>query len=56
MNDKSLYRKNIDLLTRNHFLAEQLEKEKYEKEQFIAYCENLNDKIVSFADDESLLN
>jgi hypothetical protein len=56
MNDKSLYRKNIDLLTQNHYLAEQLEKEKYEKEQFIAYCENLNDKIVSFADDDSLLS
>ena len=56
INDKSLYQQNIDLLTQNHYLAEQLEKEKYEKEQFIAYCENLNDKIVSFADDESLLN
>jgi hypothetical protein len=44
--DTSLCAKYVDLLNRNKELEALFEKEKYEKEQFIAYCNNLNEKIM----------
>jgi hypothetical protein len=44
--DTSLCAKHVDLLNRNKELESLFEKEKYEKEQFIAYCNNLNEKIM----------
>ena len=46
--DTSLCAKHVDLLNRNKVLEAMFEKEKYEKEQFIAYCNNLNEKIMEF--------
>ena len=48
--DKSLLSKNIDLLTKNKQLEDLLQKEKFEKEQFIAYCNNLNEKLMELTE------
>jgi hypothetical protein len=48
--DKSLLSKNIDLLTKNKQLEDLLQKEKFEKEQFIAYCNSLNEKLMELTD------
>ena len=44
--DSSLCAKYVDLLNKTKQLESLLEKEKFEKEQFMAYCNNLNEKIV----------
>ena len=44
--DSSLCAKYVDLLNKTKQLEGLLEKEKFEKEQFMAYCNNLNEKIV----------
>jgi len=49
--DKSLLSKNIDLLTKNKQLEDLLQKEKFEKEQFIAYCNNLNEKLMELTEE-----
>ena len=38
--------KHIDLIKRNKELEDLFQKEKFEKEQFIAYCNNLNEKLM----------
>lgn len=48
--DKSLLSKNIDLLTKNKQLEDLLQKEKFEKEQFIAYCNSLNEKLMELTE------
>jgi hypothetical protein len=49
--DKSLLSKNIDLLTKNKQLEDLLQKEKFEKEQFIAYCTSLNEKLMELTEE-----
>ena len=51
--DKSLLSKNIDLLTKNKQLEDLLQKEKFEKEQFIAYCNSLNEKLMELTTNEN---
>jgi len=51
--DKSLLSKNIDLLTKNKQLEDLLQKEKFEKEQFIAYCNSLNEKLMELTANEN---
>jgi hypothetical protein len=51
--DKSLLSKNIDLLTKNKQLENLLQKEKFEKEQFIAYCNSLNEKLMELTTNEN---
>ena len=48
--DKSLLSKNIELMTKNKQLEDLLQKEKFEKEQFIAYCNNLNEKLMELTE------
>jgi hypothetical protein len=45
--------KNIDLLTKNKQLEDLLQKEKFEKEQFIAYCNSLNEKLMELTTNEN---
>jgi len=40
------YNKHIELIKRNMELEDLFQKEKFEKEQFIAYCNNLNEKLM----------
>lgn len=40
------HNKHIELITRNMDLEDLFQKEKFEKEQFIAYCNNLNEKLM----------
>jgi hypothetical protein len=49
--DKSLLSKNIELMTKNKQLEDLLQKEKFEKEQFIAYCNNLNEKLMELTEE-----
>jgi response regulator RpfG family c-di-GMP phosphodiesterase len=50
--DTSLCAKYVDLLNKTKQLESLLEKEKFEKEQFIAYCNNLNEKIMELTDEK----
>jgi len=50
--DTSLCAKYVDLLNKNKQLESLLEKEKFEKEQFIAYCNNLNEKLIELTDEK----
>jgi hypothetical protein len=49
--DTSLCAKYVDLLNKTKQLESLLEKEKFEKEQFIAYCNNLNEKMMELTDE-----
>jgi hypothetical protein len=49
--DKSLLSKNIELMTKNKQLEDLLQKEKFEKEQFIAYCTSLNEKLMELTEE-----
>lgn len=49
--DSSLCGKYVDLLNKTKQLEGLLEKEKFEKEQFMAYCNNLNEKIVDLTNE-----
>jgi|Laugrespbdmm15sd_2_1035082.scaffolds.fasta_scaffold14173_3 hypothetical protein len=51
--DKSLLSKNIELMTKNKQLEDLLQKEKFEKEQFIAYCNSLNEKLMELTTNEN---
>jgi hypothetical protein len=44
--DSSLWPKQIELIKRNKELEDLFQKEKFEKEQFVAYCSNLNEKLM----------
>lgn len=48
---ESLQARYNDLLLRNKELEDMFEKERFEKEQFIAYCNNLNEKIMVLTDE-----
>ena len=50
--DTSLCAKYVDLLNKTKQLESLLEKEKFEKEQFIAYCNNLNEKLIELTDEK----
>jgi hypothetical protein len=50
--DTSLCAKYVDLLNKTKQLESLLEKEKFEKEQFIAYCNNLNEKMIELIDEK----
>ena len=50
--DTSLCAKYVDLLNKTKQLESLLEKEKFEKEQFIAYCNNLNEKLIELIDEK----
>jgi response regulator RpfG family c-di-GMP phosphodiesterase len=50
--DTSLCAKYVDLLNKTKQLESLLEKEKFEKEQFIAYCNNLNEKMIELTDEK----
>jgi hypothetical protein len=50
--DTSLCAKYVDLLNKTKQLESLLEKEKFEKEQFIAYCNNLNEKMMELTDEK----
>jgi hypothetical protein len=50
--DTSLCSKYVDLLNKTKQLESLLEKEKFEKEQFIAYCNNLNEKMMELTDEK----
>lgn len=50
--DTSLCAKYLDLLIKTKQLESLLEKEKFEKEQFIAYCNNLNEKMIELTDEK----
>jgi hypothetical protein len=49
--NESLQARYNDLLVRNKELEDMFEKERFEKEQFIAYCNNLNEKIMVLTDE-----
>jgi hypothetical protein len=49
--NESLQARYNDLLLRNKELEDLFEKERFEKEQFIAYCNNLNEKIMVLTDE-----
>ena len=49
--DTSLCAKYVDLLNKTKQLESLLEKEKFEKEQFIAYCNNLNEKMIELTNE-----
>ncbi len=49
--NESLQARYNDLLLRNKELEDMFEKERFEKEQFIAYCNNLNEKIMVLTDE-----
>ena len=49
--NESLQKRYNDLLLRNKELEDMFEKERFEKEQFIAYCNNLNEKIMVLTDE-----
>jgi len=49
--NESLQARYNDLLVRNKELEDMFEKEIFEKEQFIAYCNNLNEKIMVLTDE-----
>ena len=49
--NESLQKRYDDLVVRNKELEDMFEKERFEKEQFIAYCNNLNEKIVALTDE-----
>ena len=49
--DSSLCAKYVDLLNKTKQLESLLEKEKFEKEQFIAYCNNLNEKMIELTEE-----
>ena len=40
------HNKHIELITRNMELEDLFQKEKFEKEQFMTYCNNLNEKLM----------
>jgi hypothetical protein len=42
----------VDLLNKNKQLENLLQKEKFEKEQFIEYCNNLNKKLMELTDEK----
>ena len=48
--DSSLCAKYVDLLTKTKQLESLIEKEKFEKEQFMAYCNNLNKKLMELTE------
>jgi hypothetical protein len=45
------HNKHIELIKRNMELEDLFQKEKFEKEQFIAYCNNLNKKLMDLTDE-----
>ena len=45
------HNKHIELIKRNMELEDLFQKEKFEKEQFIAYCNNLNEKLMDLTDE-----
>lgn len=49
--NESLQKRYDDLVVRNKELEDMFERERFEKEQFIAYCNNLNEKIVALTDE-----
>jgi len=49
--DTSLCAKYVDLLNKNKQLENLLQKEKFEKEQFIEYCNSLNKKLMELTDE-----
>jgi hypothetical protein len=48
--DSSLCAKYVDLLNKTKQLESLLEKEKFEKEQFIEYCNSLNKKLIELTE------
>ena len=54
--DTSLCAKYLDLLTKNKQLDDLLQKEKFEKEQFIEYCNNLNKKLMELTEEPKNIN
>ena len=49
--ESSLWPKHLDLIKKNKKLEDLFQKEKFEKEQFITYCNNLNDKLMQLTDE-----
>jgi hypothetical protein len=49
--ESSLWPKHIELIKQNKKLEDLFQKEKFEKEQFITYCNNLNDKLMELIHD-----
>jgi hypothetical protein len=49
--DSSLCAKYVDLLNKTKQLESLLEKEKFEKEQFIKYCNSLNKKMIELTEE-----
>ena len=49
--ESSLWPKHLNLIKENKKLEDLFQKEKFEKEQFITYCNNLNDKLMELTDE-----
>lgn len=49
--ESSLWPKHLDLIKQNKKLEDLFQKEKFEKEQFITYCNNLNEKLMELIHD-----
>jgi hypothetical protein len=45
------HNKHIELIARNIELEDLFQKEKFEKEQFMTYCNNLNEKLMELTDE-----
>lgn len=51
LTDSSIWPKHIDLIRENKELEDLFQKEKFEKEQFMTYCNNLNEKLMELTDE-----